>query len=218
MEKTITLDINENRHRYYFTREATQQEMQAKYGVTIKTIGKYYPNRLLATPSCPPLAIQLKGLEQSVDVAALFVNKVLEEGPPTLHTQQSQYQPSSTTTQSFNPQYTTKMYLGFQPHPSHVAAVRQCILGGQQSASNLAYISKTAGLAVFVALRGQGSGHIEPGMTVEQLNDAMHILIQCSTEKELEIAKTLAEDLLLVVQHEYERQFTATATATTTTQ
>jgi hypothetical protein len=194
MECTRLIDINENRHRYFFTREATQKDMEAKFGLSVQTIGKYYPNRSLAIPSCPPLAIQLRGSEQSVEVAAIYVQKILEEGPSPLSQSQAPKEH----------QFTKKIYLPFQPEPGRISLVRSHILGPPPSASHLVYIARVAGPGCHVTLRGQGSGHVEPGMKLEQLSEPMHILLQCLTDQELNTATILAEDLIMVVKHEYE--------------
>lgn len=195
MEKTIIIDINENRHRYFFTREATQKDMKARFGVSLTTIGKYYPNRTMATPHCPPLAIQVKGSEGDVLLVEEYVRQILTSGPPTT---------GSSNTSTVERRFTKKVYLGFTPDPGRMSTVRSSILGPPPSATHLLYISKVAGPGATVSLRGQGSGHVEPGMTPDQLSEPMHLLLQCGNDQELQAASILAEDLLLVVRHQYE--------------
>lgn len=192
MMQTV-VDINENRHRYYFTREATQKDMEARFGVTVETIGKYYPNRALATPAAPPLAIQLRGPDAAVEKALQFIHQVLQNGPPPSTT----HQPSG---------FQRKLYLGFVPEPGRLAEIRAMVLGPPPGASFLLYISRTAGPGTSTMLRGQGSGHVVLGSTLEQLAEPMHLLITTSTERELEDACTLAEDLFLTVRHCYEHR------------
>jgi hypothetical protein len=195
MDITRLIDINENRHRYYFTREATQRDMSMRYNVKVETIGKYYPNRSLATVACPPLAIQLKGQEECVSAAFKFVQQVLENGPPT------------STTQSLSVGIKQrKVYLGFMPEVGRVGEVRAFLLGPPPGASFLTYIARTAGPGVSVVLRGQGSGHVELGASMEHLSEPMHVLIRAGSDKELANAVMLAEDLTMVVRHAYERR------------
>ena len=192
MERIV--DLNENKHRYYFTREATQKELESKFKVSVKTIGKYYPNRAMATAACPPLCIQVSGDPEAVSSACDFITGVLTNGPPS---------GSLNATTGANKKITRKVYLPFVPEPGRAATVRQHILGPPPAASHLTWIGRQAGPGTFVGLRGQGSGYVEPGMSLEQLAEPMHILIVGQEEDEVTRAVTLAEDLMLVVQHCY---------------
>lgn len=199
LNSSTTIDINENRHRYFFTREATQKDMEQRFGVTVETVGKYYPNRSLATPSCPPLAIKIRGTEGAVEKAIQFVNQVLQNGPPPNI-------PSSNTNTLISQHLQRKIYLGFIPEASRISEVRANILGPPPGASHLLYISRTAGPGTSCFLRGQGSGHVVLGATPEQLADPMHILITAGNEQEMECACTLAEDLVMVVRHAHDHR------------
>lgn len=191
-ERTEIIDINESRHRYHFTREATQKEINQQFNVQICTLGKYYPDRSLSTPSCPPLAVQIRGASESVSKALDFITTVLKEGP-LQSTAKSLSSPSA---------FTRKIYLGFVPEPGRTSAVRSFILGPPPAASHLRHIVAVCG--VNVQLRGQGSGFIEPGMTVEQLSDPMHLHVTGNSEEDVCKAELVCDDLCIVTKHYYD--------------
>lgn len=78
------LDINDTRHRYYLTKEATQEAIEIEFDVKLKTKGKYYPNRALATEKDPPLQVEIYGTDEATVKEALAKLKEMAEKGPTL--------------------------------------------------------------------------------------------------------------------------------------
>ena len=180
--KTRVVDINDTKHRYYLARELTHKEMGPQFGVTFIAVGKYYPNRAMATEGAPALQLHISGEEEGVNKAVEWVQTVIEKGPPT----------SKPVLQGSGQKY----MLPFPFEEAHVFALRNAIQGAQ--GENLKFISGHCGASI--SMRGRGSGSIT---TAEDRKDPFHLAISSSSDKNLKEAQELLDDLMKVVEFEY---------------
>lgn len=88
--------------------------------------------------------------------------------------------------------------LGFDPHPSHTAFIRNKILGPQ--GSFLKHIQSTT--STRVQLQGKGSGFFEP--IPKEIADQMYVKIEGEELEKVEEARQLCQDLITTVRTEYQ--------------
>lgn len=95
--------------------------MEAELGVTIAAVGKYFPNRSMATEREPPLALDILAMEEEpLRVALERIQQIAEHGPAT-----TSPNPSGRTAKVFMPG------LEADPLPTNIFSIRGKILGPQ---------------------------------------------------------------------------------------
>jgi hypothetical protein len=192
----IIVDINDTKHRYYLGREETHKEMEQFFKVKFSTLGKYYPNRKMATEGAPPLQLHISAASQEdLDKTVAWVNEVKEKGP------QSVKKPSSTGVIGAgivgSERLEKRLFIPFDYTETHLFALRNAILGPQ--GNYLKFIATQSGASV--SLRGRSSGSI---LTQEDKQHPFHIFVVAMTERQMNDAEAMIKDLYVVLQFEYE--------------
>lgn len=104
--------------------------MERETGATIVAVGKYYPNRSMATEREPPLALDVLAMEEDQLKAALQrIQQIAEQGPPNLSI-------STATTVTVKSPITAKVFMpGLDEDPLppslNIYSIRGKILGPQ---------------------------------------------------------------------------------------
>jgi hypothetical protein len=201
MPLTRTIDINDTKHRYYLGRETTIAQLQAEHpGTTIRVVGKYYPNRAMATPSAPCLQLHITCPNEG-EMATLteWLEDVVRKGPPA----------------SAHPkQLVARVPLGFGCERNHQFAVRNALQGPHNG--HLKFIHLQTGAQVHIKGRGSGistnlggrqwSEEEEKDMVGVESNadvDEMHFELTAYRPEQVEQARALVLDLCRVVHFEY---------------
>lgn len=205
------------------TRTSTQTLIEFLTDTAILTKGKYIPDVSLITPNNPALSLEVSGPTQDeVDNALVKIKEIMERGDQALKELSSangtkaslESTPTKNGLENDNKPlkmipsvFIEKVYLAFEPDWVRMAAFNLCgKIKGPKGGSYLKHIASVSNSEV--SLRGAGSGHVDlsakPVSFAEGIEEEpLHLYILAFSEKDMLIAKTLAEDLLETVQHEY---------------
>jgi hypothetical protein len=192
----LVIDINDTKHRYYLGREETHKEMEPLFKVKFTTVGKYYPNKKMATEGAPPLQLHITALTQEdLDNAVNWVNEVKIKGPQMIK------KPLATGLLGAGvvgaDKLEKRLFIPFEYTETHLFALRNAILGPQ--GNYLKFIATQSGASV--SLRGRSSGSI---LTQEDKQHPFHIYLVATIEKQMAEAEAMVKDLYVVLQFEYE--------------
>lgn len=192
----IVVDINDTKHRYYLGREETHKEVEQLFRVKFCTVGKYYPNKKMATEGAPPLQLHITATSrEDLDKAVSWVNEVKVKGPQAMKISPSSGVIGAGTVGS--ERLEKRLFIPFEYTETHLFALRNAILGPQ--GNYLKFIATQSGASV--SLRGRSSGSI---LTQEDKQHPFHIYLIAMTDKQMADAEAMINDLYVVLQFEYE--------------
>ncbi|ESO10987.1 hypothetical protein HELRODRAFT_190259 [Helobdella robusta] len=218
---TVEIDINEIplACRNLLTRSVTQEDISKMSGAKVSTKGRFMTSTekmmsKLTGEKALHLCVQ-GAVASSVELAVQRITSIISSTcniPPTSLSIMSQNMPLSTTSKpllmpgppsslNFTPQTLAfvqdKLFIGLEQAPP-TFDIKTKLLG--PNGTYLHHIQSETGAKVL--LRGRGSGFNEPTSGREAF-EPMHIYIQHSNHVGLNQARTLAQNLLQTVQHEY---------------
>lgn len=191
------IDINDVRNRYMLTKGSTQQEIHDQTGASVSTKGVWYPDRSKATEKDPPLYLHItastqEALQQAVDKVNDLISTDLG---PLVEDKKDRLREKRKWPEE-------KLTVGLESIRNF--NVRTKVVG--PSGSFVKYIQQETGTRV--QIKGVGSGFIEQE-TGQESNEPLYIHITGPDESQVQRAKVLAEDLLLVVREEHAKMQTA---------
>ncbi|EKM81604.1 hypothetical protein AGABI1DRAFT_98245 [Agaricus bisporus var. burnettii JB137-S8] len=185
------IDINDVRNRYMLTRGSTQQEIQEETGASVSTKGVWYPDRSKATEKDPPLFLHIaaatqEALQKAIDkvneLLSVDLGSLVEDKKDKLRDKRRWPE--------------EKLPVGLESIRNF--NVRAKVVG--PSGCYVKYIQQETGARV--QIKGFGSGFIEQE-TGKESEEPLYIHITGPDEGQVEKAKVLTEDLLLVVRQEH---------------
>ncbi|KAF9454391.1 hypothetical protein P691DRAFT_797180 [Macrolepiota fuliginosa MF-IS2] len=185
------IDINDVRNRYMLTKGSTQQQIHEETGASVSTKGVWYPDRSKATEKDPPLYLHITAptpevLQTAVDKINDLLNvdlgSLVEDKKDRLREKRKWPE--------------EKLTVGLESIRNF--NVRAKVVG--PSGSFVKYIQQETGTRV--QIKGLGSGFIEQE-TGRESEEPLYIHITGPEEAQVQRAKVLTEDLLLVVRQEH---------------
>ncbi|KAJ3569202.1 hypothetical protein NP233_g5205 [Leucocoprinus birnbaumii] len=190
------IDINDVRNRYMLTKGSTQQEIHEETGASVSTKGVWYPDRSKATEKDPPLYLHITAatqevLQRAVDKVNELINTDLG---PLVEDKKDRLREKRKWPEE-------KLTVGLESIRNF--NVRAKVVG--PSGSFVKYIQQETGTRV--QIKGLGSGFIEQE-TGQESSEPLYIHITGPDESQVQRAKVLAEDLLLVVRQEHAKMQT----------
>ncbi|RXW16948.1 hypothetical protein EST38_g8904 [Candolleomyces aberdarensis] len=193
-EFTHDIDINDVRNRYLLTKGATQDQIQQETGATVGTRGTWYPDRSKASAKDPPLYIHIAAkTKESLQNAVDKVNELIAMDMGSLVEKEKGRERRKWPEE--------KLPIGLESIRNF--NVRAKVVG--PSGSFVKYIQ--AETSTRVQIKGLGSGFIDQETSVEE-PVPMYIHITGPDEGQVNRAKVLADDLLLVVRQEHGKVLT----------
>ncbi|KAL9713405.1 hypothetical protein Ac2012v2_003014 [Leucoagaricus gongylophorus] len=206
------IDINDVRNRYMLTKGSTQEEIHEETGASVSTKGVWYPDRSKATEKDPPLYLHItaatqealqKAINRIDELMNLDLGPLVEDKKDRMREKRKWPEEKLTvgleSIRNFNvrakvvgPSVCPVFSL---PFPFGLYDLRNCSQG-----TFVKYIQQETGTRV--QIKGIGSGFIEQE-TGQESNEPLYIHITGPDESQIQRAKVLAEDLLLVVRQEH---------------
>ncbi|TBU61094.1 eukaryotic type KH-domain type I [Dichomitus squalens] len=192
-EFTHDIDINDIRNRYLLTKGSTQQQIHDETGASISTKGVWYPDRSKATEKDPPLYLHISATTQEVLQRAVDkVNELINTDMGSL------VEDKSSRTRERRKWPEEKIPVGIETIRNF--NVRAKVVG--PSGMFVKYIQQETGTRV--QIKGLGSGFVDQE-TGHEHDEPMYIHVTGPDEQQVQRAKALTEDLLVVVREEHEK-------------
>ncbi|EKD04685.1 hypothetical protein A1Q2_01023 [Trichosporon asahii var. asahii CBS 8904] len=198
------IEINDLRNRYVLTRSSTQKNDET--GASIETKGVWVPDRSRMPPGEMPLYLHIVAKSQVIlDAAVAKVNELIDQELGPLIEERTLIARARATGQPLPPGVgqrqkwpEEKLFIGLDPIRNFNIRAKVVGPGGMF----VKYIQAETGARV--QIKGRGSGFIEND-TGRESDEAMHISIVAPTDEQIQRAKILADDLLMVLRIEYDK-------------
>ncbi|KAM5533575.1 hypothetical protein V8D89_012791 [Ganoderma adspersum] len=188
---THDIDINDVRNRYLLTKGSTQQQIHDDTGASISTKGVWYPDRSKANERDPPLYLHISATTDEILQNAIDkVNELIAMDMGSL------VEDKSSRTRERRKWPEEKIPVGIETIRNF--NVRAKVVG--PSGMFVKYIQQETGTRV--QIKGLGSGFVDQE-TGHEHDEPMYIHVTGPDEQQVQRAKALTEDLLVVVQEEH---------------
>ncbi|KAI1798027.1 eukaryotic type KH-domain type I [Ganoderma leucocontextum] len=188
---THDIDINDVRNRYLLTKGSTQQQIHDETGASISTKGVWYPDRSKANERDPPLYLHISATtDEILQKAVDKVNDLIKMDMGSL------VEDKSSRTRERRKWPEEKIPVGIDTIRNF--NVRAKVVG--PSGMFVKYIQQETGTRV--QIKGLGSGFVDQE-TGHEHDEPMYIHVTGPDEQQVQRAKALTEDLLVVVQEEH---------------
>ncbi|KAH8833178.1 hypothetical protein DL96DRAFT_1552187 [Flagelloscypha sp. PMI_526] len=185
------IDINEVRNRYMLTKGSTQEEIIQETGASISTKGTWFPDRSRATPDNPALYLHIsattkdslqKAIDRINELISIELGSLVEEKGP--RDRQKRKWPEE------------KLPVGLESIRNF--NVRAKVVGPQGLfVKHIQQETQTR-----VQIKGIGSGFVDQE-TGRESDEPLYIHITGPEQGQVDRAKVLTEDLLLVVRQKH---------------
>ncbi|KAI9636363.1 uncharacterized protein MKK02DRAFT_45070 [Dioszegia hungarica] len=208
------IEINDLRNRYLLTKGPTQKQIEEETGAVITTKGVWIPDRSKLMPGETPLYLHIVANSQVVlDNAVAKVNELIDQDLGPL------LDPRTMAARN--------RALGLPPPEGWLPGGRvkwpeAKLPIGLESLRNFNVRAKTVGpggmfvkyiqaeTGARVQIKGMGSGFMEAD-TGREAEEPMHINVAAPNQDQVDRARQLAEDLLVVLRIEYQKARDGTA-------
>ncbi|KAK8847451.1 hypothetical protein IAR55_005309 [Kwoniella newhampshirensis] len=202
------IEINDLRNRYVLTKGSTQKQIQEETGCSITTKGVWVPDREKMPPGEAPLYLHIVATSQSIlDAAVGKVNDLINQELGPLIDDRTLI--------------ARNRAMGLPPPPNvlpngKIKWPEEKLFIGLDSLRNFNVRAKTVGpggmfvkyiqaeTGARVQIKGQGSGFMESD-TGRESDEPMHINIAAPNDEQVSRAKSLSEDLLVVLREEWNK-------------
>nr|VWO95962.1 Uncharacterized protein [Ganoderma boninense] len=190
---THDIDINDVRNRYLLTKGSTQQQVHDETGASISTKGVWYPDRSKANEKDPPLYLHISATTNEILQNAIDkVNDLIKMDMGSL------VEDKSSRMRERRKWPEEKIPVGIETIRNF--NVRAKVVG--PSGMFVKYIQQETGTRV--QIKGLGSGFVDQE-TGHEHDEPMYIHVTGPDEQQVQRAKALTEDLLVVVREEHEK-------------
>ncbi|CAK9781934.1 hypothetical protein CC85DRAFT_286958 [Cutaneotrichosporon oleaginosum] len=200
------IEVNDLRNRYVLTKAATQKQIEDETGASIETKGVWVPDRTRMPPGEMPLYLHITAKSQIVlDAAVKEVMKLVDQELGPLIEERTLIARARARGEVLPPGIgqrpkwpEEKLFIGLEPLRNFNVRAKVVGPGGMF----VKHIQAETGARV--QIKGRGSGFLE-NETGREGDDEMHISIVAPTDDQIQRAKTLAEDLLMILRIEYDK-------------
>ncbi|WVR04658.1 hypothetical protein IAU60_001669 [Kwoniella sp. DSM 27419] len=202
------IEVNDLRNRYVLTKGSTQKQIEEETGASVVTKGIWVPDRTKMPPGESPLYLHIVATSQSIlDAAVGKVNDLINQelGPliddRTLVARNRALglpPPASAMTGGRVKWPEDKIPIGLESMRNFNVRAKTVGPGGMF----VKYIQAETGARV--QIKGLGSGFME-NETGRESDEPMHINIAAPTQEQIDRAKVLCDDLLLVLREEWNK-------------
>lgn len=200
------IEVNDLRNRYVLTRASTQKQIEDETGASIETKGVWVPDRTRMPPGEMPLYLHITAKSQVVlDAAVKEVMKLVDQELGPLIEERTLIARARARGEVLPPGVgqrpkwpEEKLFIGLEPLRNFNVRAKVVGPGGMF----VKHIQAETGARV--QIKGRGSGFLE-NETGREGDDEMHISIVAPTDDQIQRAKGLADDLLMILRIEYEK-------------
>ncbi|WVF69771.1 hypothetical protein IAT40_004550 [Kwoniella sp. CBS 6097] len=202
------IEVNDLRNRYVLTKGSTQKQIEEETGASVVTKGIWVPDRTKMPAGEAPLYLHIVATSQSIlDAAVGKVNDLINQelGPliddRTLvaRNRAMGLPPPANTLPGGRVKWPEdKIYIGLESLRNFNVRAKTVGPGGMF----VKYIQAETGARV--QIKGQGSGFLEND-TGRESDEPMHINIAAPNQEQIDRAKVLCEDLLVVLREEWQK-------------
>ncbi|WVQ98087.1 hypothetical protein IAU59_005209 [Kwoniella sp. CBS 9459] len=203
------IEVNDLRNRYVLTKGSTQKQIEEETGASVVTKGIWVPDRTKMPAGEAPLYLHIVATSQSIlDAAVGKVNDLINQelGPliddRTLIARNRAMglpPPTNATLPGGRVKWPEdRIYIGLESLRNFNVRAKTVGPGGMF----VKYIQAETGARV--QIKGQGSGFLEND-TGRESDEPMHINIAAPNQEQIDRAKVLCEDLLVVLREEWQK-------------
>ncbi|RSH83373.1 uncharacterized protein EHS24_007053 [Apiotrichum porosum] len=203
------IEINDLRNRYVLTKSGSQKQIQDETGASIETRGVWVPDRTRMPPGEMPLYLHIVAKSQIIlDAAVAEVNKLIDQELGPLIEERTLIAraratgaplPPTVAPPTVRPKWPEeKLFINIESMRNFNVRAKVVGPGGMF----VKFIQAETGARV--QIKGRGSGFLEND-TGRESDEPMHISVVAPTDDQIQRAKMLADDLLMVLRIEYDK-------------